>query len=134
VSLKKSNMLSDYPRLLEEIKERIRSAQYEALKAVNKELVGLYWDIGRMIVEKQEQAGWGQAVVERLSEDLRREFPGVRGFSAQNLWYMRQFYQEYRALEKLQPLVGEIGWSHNLAIMGRCKDALEREFYFRQNE
>jgi len=127
-------MLSDYPRLLEEIKERIRSAQYEALKAVNKELVGLYWDIGRMIVEKQEQAGWGQAVVERLSEDLRREFPGVRGFSAQNLWYMRQFYQEYRALEKLQPLVGEIGWSHNLAIMGRCKDALEREFYFRQNE
>ena len=134
MSLKKSNMLSDYPRLLEEIKERIRSAQYEALKAVNKELVGLYWDIGRMIVEKQEQAGWGQAVVERLSEDLRREFPGVRGFSAQNLWYMRQFYQEYRALEKLQPLVGEIGWSHNLAIMGRCKDALEREFYFRQNE
>jgi len=82
-------------------------------------------------VEKQEHAGWGQAVVERLSEDLRREFPGVRGFSAQNLWYMRQFYQEYRALEKLQPLVGEIGWAHNLAIMGRCKDALEREFYIR---
>lgn len=121
----------DYPRLLSEIKERIRSAQYEALKAVNKELVGLYWDIGRMIVERQEMAGWGKSVVERLSADLQREFPGVGGFSVQNLWYMRQFYQEYHDSSKLQPLVGEIGWTHNLVIMGRCKDPLEREFYIR---
>lgn len=70
-------------------------------------------------------------MVERLSADLRREFPGVSGFSVQNLWYMRQFYQEYRAAEKLQPLVGEIGWAHNLVIIGRCKDPLEREFYIR---
>lgn len=131
----KSNMTpassGEYPRLLAEIKERIRSAQYDALKAINKELVGLYWDIGRMIVERQENAGWGKAVVERLSADLRQEFPGVSGFSVQNLWYMRQFYQEYRAAEKLQPLVGEIGWAHNLVIIGRCKDPLEREFYLR---
>jgi predicted nuclease of restriction endonuclease-like (RecB) superfamily len=73
----------------------------------------------------------GITVVERLSADLRREFPGVSGFSVQNLWYMRQFYQEYRAAEKLQPLVGEIGWAHNLVIIGRCKDPLEREFYIR---
>ena len=101
----------DYPRLLAEIKERIRVAQYVALKAVNKELVGLYWDIGRMIVERQEHAGWGKWVVENLAADIRAAFPGVSGFSAQNLWYMRQFYQEYLALEKLQPLVGEYSTS-----------------------
>ena len=121
----------EYPRLLTEIKERIRSAQYEALKAVNRELVGLYWDIGRMIVERQELGGWGKSVVERLSADLRREFPGVSGFSVQNLWYMRQFYSEYHGDERLQPLVGEIAWTHNLVVMSKCKDPLEREFYIR---
>ena len=121
----------DYAQLLAEVKERIRSAQYAALKAVNTELVGLYWDLGRMIVERQEQAGWGKSVVERLSQDLRREFPGVAGFSVQNLWYMRQFHMEYRGNEKLQPLVGEVAWAHNLVIMSKCKDPLEREFYLR---
>ncbi len=121
----------DYPRLLTEIKERIRSAQYEALKAVNKELVGLYWDIGRIIVERQETEGWGKSVVKRLAADLRQEFPGVSGFSVQNLWYMRQFYSEYHDNERLQPLVGEIAWAHNLVIMSKCKDHLEREFYIR---
>ena len=121
----------DYAQLLAEVKERIRSAQYAALKAVNTELVGLYWDLGRLIVERQEQAGWGKGVVERLSQDLRREFPGVAGFSVQNLWYMRQFHMEYREHEKLQPLVGEVAWAHNLVIMSKCKDPLEREFYLR---
>jgi predicted nuclease of restriction endonuclease-like (RecB) superfamily len=110
----------EYPNLLTEIKERIRSAQYEALKKVNKELVGL-WDIGRMIVERQETAGWGKSVVKRLSEDLRQEFPGVSGFSIQNRWYMRQFYSEFHDNERLQPPVGEIAWAHNLAIMSKCK-------------
>lgn len=121
----------DYAHLLAAVKERVRSAQYAALKAVNTELVGLYWDIGRMIAERQAQAGWGRSVVENLSADLRREFPGVAGFSVQNLWYMRQFYLEYNGHEKLQPLVGEIAWAHNLVIMSRCKDPLEREFYIR---
>jgi len=120
-----------YRDLLVEVKERIRSAQYEALKAVNKELVGLYWDIGRMIAERQEAEGWGKSVVKRLSADLRQEFPGVGGFSVQNLWYMRQFYSEYYDNERLQPLVGEIAWAHNLVIMSKCKDPLEREFYIR---
>ena len=84
-----------------------------------------------MIVERQEQAGWGKSVVERLSQDLRREFPGVAGFSVHNLWYMRQFHMEYREHEKLQPLVGEVAWAHNLVIMSKCKDPLEREFYLR---
>ncbi len=121
----------DYAELLVSVKERVRSAQYSALKAVNAELVGLYWDIGRMISERQEQAGWGKSVVERLSRDLKLEFPGVRGFSVQNLWYMRQFYQEYHGHERLQPLVGDIAWAHNIAIMSKCKDPLEREFYLR---
>jgi predicted nuclease of restriction endonuclease-like (RecB) superfamily len=121
----------EYPHLLAEIKERIRSVQYEALKKVNKALVGLYWDIGRMIVERQETEVWGKSVVNRLSADLRQEFPGVKGFSVQNLWYMRQFYSEYHNNERLQPLVGEIAWAHNLAIMSKCKDPLEREFYIR---
>jgi len=129
--LKKNHPDPDYVHLLADVKERVRSAQYAALKAVNAELVGLYWDIGRMIAERQEKAGWGRSVVENLSADLRREFPGVAGFSVQNLWYMRQFYLEYNGHERLQPLVGEIAWAHNLAIMSKCKDPLEREFYIR---
>ena len=122
---------NDYASLLAEVKERVRAARYAALKAVNKELVGLYWDIGRMIAERQKVEGWGKSVVQQLAADLQAEFPGVRGYSAQNLWYMRQFFLEYHENVKLQPLVGEISWAKNLIIMGRCKDPLEREFYIR---
>lgn len=120
-----------YAALLADVKERVRLAQYKALRAVNRELVGLYWDIGRMIFARQAGKTWGKAVVERLACDLRAEFPGVVGFSAQNLWYMRQFFTEYSGHEKLQPLVGEVAWAHNLVIMSKCKDPLEREFYLR---
>ena len=122
---------ADYGSLLVAVKERVRTAQCQALKAVNKELVGLYWDIGRMIARRQTDQGWGQAVVERLAGDLQKEFPGVKGFSVQNLWYMRQLYLEYHGSAKLQPLVGEIGWTHNIIVLQRCKDPLEREFYLR---
>jgi len=121
----------DYPRLLSEIKERIRSAQYEALRAVNKELVGLYWDIGRMIVQRQADAEHGASIADRLSQDLRDEFPGISGFSRRNVFYMREFFLLYRDDERVQPLVAQIGWSHNLVILQRCKDPLEREFYIR---
>ena len=121
----------DYVGLLAEVKKRIRDARYAALKSVNKELVGLYWDIGRMIVERQQIQGWGKSVVEQLAKDLQSEFPGVQGYSAQNLWYMRQFFLEYHEDTKLQPLVGEISWTKNLVIMARCKEPLEREFYIR---
>jgi predicted nuclease of restriction endonuclease-like (RecB) superfamily len=127
-----NNLLpNDYPGLLEEIKGRIRAAQYEALKAVNKELIALYWDIGRIIVERQEGTSWGMAVVENLAKDLRAELPGIRGFSARNIWNMRDFYRTYQGNEKLQPLVAEIGWTHNLIILEKCKDHLQREFYIR---
>ena len=120
---------AEYGVLLQQVKDRVRAAQYEALRAVNKELIGLYWDIGRMIVERQEGETWGRSIVQLLAADLQKEFPGMQGFSAQNLWYMRQFYLEYYAKPKLQPLVGEISWSKHLVIMARCKDDLERRFY-----
>jgi predicted nuclease of restriction endonuclease-like (RecB) superfamily len=122
---------SDYGRLLAEIKDRVRTAQYEALRAVNKELVAMYWDIGRMIVERQAGATWGKSVVQQLASDLQLEFPGVGGFSASNLWRMKSFYEDYALSEKLAPLVREIGWSHNLVILERCADPLQREFYIR---
>ena len=121
----------DYGNLLGEVKERIRSAQYEALRAVNRELITLYWDIGRMIVERQAKEGWGRAVVERLARDLQTEFPGIKGFSIDNIWRMRKLYVSYYQKEKLAQLVPEIGWSHNILIMQRCKDDLQREFYIR---
>jgi len=125
-------MPRDYPSLLAEIKERIRSAQYDALRAVNKELVTLYWDLGRVICKRQaEGTSWGKAVVERLATDLQVEFPGVGGFSASNLWRMKGFYETYASSEKLAPLVREIAWSNNLVILERCTDPLEREFYLR---
>jgi len=126
-----SALPAEYGQLLAEIRERVRSAQLAAFRAVNKELVALYWDIGKMIVGRQASESWGKSVVVRLSADLRQEFPGVGGFSAQNLWYMRQLYVEYRNKPKLQPLVGEISWAKHLVIMSQCKDDLEREFYIR---
>ena len=124
-------VLDEYVVLLGEIKQHIRSAQYEALKAVNKELISLYWDIGKLIVERQEGETWGKSVVKRLAEDLQKEFPGIGGFSSQNLWKMKQFYQTYSQNVKLSPLVREIGWTHNHIILTKCKDDLEREFYIR---
>ncbi|MEH1941870.1 MAG: PDDEXK nuclease domain-containing protein [Nostoc sp.] len=127
-----SNPISDnYRHLLMEIKQRIRSAQYEALKAVNREMINLYWDIGQIIVTQQEGASWGKSVVEQLAKDLQAEFPGISGFSARNIWRMRDFYLTYHSKEILPPLVAEIGWTHNIVILEKCKDDLEREFYIK---
>lgn len=118
-----------YKSFVEDIKKRVRASQYEALKAVNKELIALYWDIGRQIAQKQKKLGWGKSVVESLASDLRKEFPGIKGFSTQNLWYMRQFYVEYQASPILQPMVGEISWVKHLVIMSQCKKVEARAFY-----
>ncbi len=122
---------SDYQSFVKEIKEKIYQSQLQAMKAVNRELLKLYSDIGKSIVDKQEQLGWGKSVVETLSKDLQNEFPGMQGFSSRNLWLMRSFYLEYKDNKKLQPLVAEISWTHNLILMEKCKDQLEREFYLR---
>ena len=120
-----------YTHFLSDIKERIRSAQYDALRAVNRELIALYWDIGMIIVERQKTEGWGRSIVERLAFDLQKEFPGVQGYSVSGLWRMRVFYLAYSGNEKFAPLVREIAWTKNLIIIERCKDELEREFYIR---
>ncbi|MFH1653715.1 MAG: PDDEXK nuclease domain-containing protein [Pseudomonadota bacterium] len=119
----------DYVEFLNAIKNRIRSARISAARAVNKEQISLYWEIGRGIIEKQEKLGWGKAVVEQLSKDLRNEFQGTSGFSVQNLWYMRQFFLEYRDNSILQQLVGEIPWGQNILIMQRVKAFDGRKYY-----
>lgn len=122
---------NEYARLLAEVKERVRAAQYDALKAVNKELVALYWDIGRMVTERQAAGAHGTAVVKRLAADLQVEFPGIVGFSWRNLFNMSEFFTAYRDKPKLQPLAAIIGWTQNLVILQRCHEPLEREFYLR---
>lgn len=114
--------------VLQDLKDRIAQAQYAALRTVNQELINLYWDIGHTIVEKQEQIGWGRSVVEQIARDLKSAFPGVRGFSAQNLWRMRQFYEAYKGNAILSALLREISWTHHLEIL-KCKSKDEREFY-----
>lgn len=97
----------DYAAFLAELKARIAAARLKAGRAVNRELILLYWDIGRGIVEKQQAAGWGDAVVERLAADPRAEFSDLRGFSSFNLWRMRQLYIEYSSPEFLAQAVPE---------------------------
>ena len=121
----------NFTAFVKDIKSKILSSQYEALKAVNKELINLYWEIGKNIVEKQELFGWGKSVVQNLSKELQKEFVGMKGFSERNLWNMRNFYIEYKDNIKLQTLSAQIGWSHNVAVFHKCKDELEREFYIK---
>lgn len=124
-------VVQGYLEFLAQLKSQIRSRQYQALRAVNRELVALYWDMGEAINNKQQELGWGKSVVENLARDLQTEFPGRNGFSAQNLWFMRQFYRDYCEKPILQPLVREISWAKNVVILNRCKDDLEKEFYLR---
>jgi predicted nuclease of restriction endonuclease-like (RecB) superfamily len=113
---------------ISEIKTKVRQAQYEALKVVNTQLINLYWEIGKSISEKQSE-NWGKAIVPTLSKELQNEFPGISGFSTTNLWLMAQFYTEYHLVEFLQPLVGEISWTKHIAILNKCKNNQQRQFY-----
>ena len=109
----------------------IEQARQRAYQAVNTELVGLYWEIGRYISAKLEAAAWGEGVVDRLADHLARTLPGQRGFTRRNLFRMRQFYELYAGDEKVTPLVSQLPWTHNLIIMSQSKRAEEREFYLR---
>ena len=134
-SLQQQNIQPDapgYQQFLSEILRRVKQGQLAAFRAVNKERIQLYWDLGEMIVERQQEYAWGKSVVEMLSKDLRNAFPRTGGFSAANLWRMRAFYLAYFSSEILAPAVREIGWSHNLAILEKCKDPNERLFYIHQ--
>lgn len=114
-----------------EVAEIIKASRNKAIKAVNTQLIDLYWSIGKYIDTRIENAEWGQSVVEELALYLQKNEPELKGFSDKNLWRMRQFYQAYSGYPKLSTLLREISWSHNLAIFSRCKSMEEREFYLK---
>lgn len=118
-----------YQTFVDEIKELIQKKQFQAIKLINTETINLYWEIGEEIYRQQEEKGWGKSIVQVLAKELQKTFPGSQGYSAANLWRMRNFYLTYHNSEKLAPLVREISWSNNIAIMEKCKDNLQREFY-----
>lgn len=145
----------DYRQFIEALKARVVNARVTAARRVNQELILLYWDIGRAIVEKQQTLGWGESVVEQVAKDLQAAFPGTTGFSAQNVWRMLQFYRTHtapeflsqlvRALmkekkivpaqENLSPLVKEmvarVPWGHHANVMAKLTDPAARLWYLR---
>ena len=110
-----------YALWLDELKSRIHGAQQRAALAVNRELVQLYWQIGRDILQRQATQGWGSKVIERLAHDLRVAFPGMKGFSRANLMYMRAFAEAWPDAVIVQQAVGQLPWGHNLVLLTRLK-------------
>lgn len=121
-----------YAVFLSSLKDRIRSAQVKAALAVNQELLLLYWQIGTEILQRQDKEGWGRKVVTQLAQDLKREFPNMKGLSRTNLLYMRAFAKAYPDQEFVQQLVGQIPWGHNVRLLDKVKDAKERRWYIQQ--
>jgi predicted nuclease of restriction endonuclease-like (RecB) superfamily len=135
--------LAEYGKLLASIKLKIRSAQIKASINVNKTVLSLYWDIGEMIIKKQIEAKWGDFLIEKLAGDLHGDFPNMKGFSRRNLFYMKKwvlFYtdkgqlvqQPVALIKKVQQLVGQIPWGHNLVVISKVKSLEEAEFYLKE--
>lgn len=114
-----------------DIIQLIKQSRTNAVKAVNAELINLYWNIGEHISKKIEQSEWGDSVVTELSNFIQTQEPEIKGFSDKNIWRMKQFYETYKDFPKLSTLLRDISWSHNLAIFSRCKTVEEREFYLK---
>ncbi len=133
---------AEYGRFLAEIKTKVQSARIKAAVIVNKTLLALYWDIGELIIKKQVESKWGDFLIEKLAQDLRREFPKMKGFSRRNLFYIKQwvnFYTEQNQLvqqpvaliKKVQQFIGQIPWGHNILIISKVKSFAEAEFYLK---
>lgn len=120
---------TSYESFLRDLKARIHSVQTRAALAVNRELVLLYWEIGRDILDRQQREGWGAKVIERLAQDLKREFPEMKGFSARNLKYMRAFAEAWPDGEFVQQVVAQLPWGHNVRLLDRVKEPQERKWY-----
>lgn len=121
-----------YEEFLADLKQRIRNAQVRAALSVNRELVLLYWGIGKDILERQDRQGWGAKIIDRLAQDLSRDFPGVTGVSARNLKYMRAFAEAWPDREFVQQVVAQLPWGHQLRVLDMVKSPPEREWYIRQ--
>jgi len=121
--------LVQYQESFKEIHGMIQSARREADHQANKLLIGLYWSIGRYVSDKINSSIWGEGVVGTLSAYLISNEPGIRGFSARNIWRMKQFYDAYKTDEKLSALLTEISWSNHLHILSKTKSSQERDFY-----
>ena len=128
-----SNIVLDanYDKFLLELKDKVATSQYRAARSVNKELVILYHHIGQKILESQKNSDWGSKIVERLSKDLRKAFPEIKGFSERNLKYMRKFAQEYPDIAFVQEALAQITWYHNICLMDKVKDKDIRLFYIK---
>ena len=120
-----------YKEFIVSLKQKIYTTKTRAILSANKLMIELYFDIGKQIVSSQELQGWGKSVVEQMSKDLKNEFGEKSGYSTQNLWYMRQFYNTYKENSNLQQLVGEIPWGSNIVIFTKCKNIEEREYYIK---
>lgn len=125
-----SELIPDgYADWLADFKARIHNAQQRATLAVNRELIVLYWQMGRDILARQAEQGWGAKVIERLARDLRQAFPDMKGFSRANLLYMRAFAEAWPDPEIVQQAVGRLPWGHNLVLITRLKDPAMRLAY-----
>ncbi|WP_297443793.1 PDDEXK nuclease domain-containing protein [Sulfurimonas sp.] len=124
-------LTNEYKDFIVSLKQKIYSAKSKAIISANRLMIELYFEIGREIVLSQELQGWGKSVVEKMSKDLTDEFGKKNGYSSQNLWYMRQFYNAYKDNSNLQQLVGEIPWGSNIVIFTKCKDTEQKEYYIR---
>jgi predicted nuclease of restriction endonuclease-like (RecB) superfamily len=122
----------DFKNFIKDIKQKIYSAKNKAILSANRLMIELYFDIGKEIVTRQEKYGWGKSIVEQMSKELKDEFGAKSGYSASNLWRMRNFYLAYKDNENLAQLVREISWSQNILIFEKCKDESEREYYIRK--
>jgi predicted nuclease of restriction endonuclease-like (RecB) superfamily len=123
---------ADYPEFLAEVKARIASARTRAVLAVNSELIQLYWEIGRDILQRQDREGWGSGVTKRLSSDLRRVFPDMKGLSETNLRHMRAFAQAWPDWEVCSQAVSKLPWGHNLELVYKLADHDGRQWYAHQ--
>jgi len=129
VTLEPTDTPAGYNAWLGELKTRILEARLRASLSVNVELIGLYWRIGRDILERQERDGWGARVVGRLAADLRAEFPGMRGFSRANLLYMRAFAEAWPDPKIVQRVVGRLPWGQNIELLTKLKEPAVRLWY-----
>ncbi len=114
-----------------DIIQLIKQSRTNAIRAVNAELINLYWNVGEYVSTKLEKSEWGESVVADLANYIKNKEPEIKGFSDKNIWRMKQFYETYKDFPKLSSLVREISWTHNLAIFSRCKTSEEREFYLK---